>query len=124
MSQMKTESLACGLAEELSKTGIPFWADAWENNPPANYGVVELTGQENADWADGRMVDQSFQADITIYVAGCGTKWVRIIQDKLEAMDAGYSLPQRQWLPDIKKSAWTWKASFLAPLEWEETAEV
>ena len=48
MIQMKTVSLACRLAEELSETGIPFRVDAWENNPPANYGVVELTGQEKA----------------------------------------------------------------------------
>ena len=124
MSQMKTVNLIDLLAKKLSETGVPFRADSWENNPPVNYGVVELAGQNNADWADGHMTDQAFTAEITLYVAGTSMKWGDRIQAVLEAMDAGYSLPRRQWLPDIKKSAWTWKASFLAPLEWEETAEV
>ena len=96
MIQIKTVSLADRLAEELSKTGLPFRVDTWENKAPSNYGVVELTGQNNADWADGVMVDQAFQAEITIYVAGSSMKWIGMIQDKLAAMDAGYSLPQRQ----------------------------
>lgn len=123
MIQIKTVSLADRLAEELSKTGLPFRVDAWENKAPNNYGVVELTGQNNADWADGVMVDQAFQAEITIYVAGSSMKWIGMIQDKLAAMDAGYSLPQRQWLPDIKKTAWTWRATFFGPAEWEEITE-
>ena len=124
MIQIKTVSLAYRLAEELSKTGVPFRADAWENNPPPNYGVVEVTGQNNADWADGRMVDQTFQADITIYVTCGSVNWVNRIQNMLEELDAGYSLIQHQWLPDIRKTAWTWRASFFAPMEWEEAMEV
>ena len=124
MIRMKTVGLACRLAEELSKTGIPFRVDAWENNPPANYGVIELVGQNNSEWADDRMVDQSYQAEITIYVADSSMKWIEIIQEKLESLDAGYSLPQHQWLPDIRKTAWVWRASFFGPVEWKEIVEV
>ena len=39
------------------------------------------------------------------------------VQKVLEIMDAGYSLPERKWLPDIEKTAWTWRAVFFAPIE-------
>ena len=69
------------------------------------------------------MVDQAFQAEITLYASCGGAKWVELIQTRLEALDAGYSLPRRQWLPDIRKTAWTWRATFFGPAEWEEETE-
>lgn len=126
MSRIKTEtvSLTDRLAAELSKTGIPFRVDAWKNEAPNSYGVVELEGQNGGEWADGRMIDQAFTVDVTIYVAGDSMKWIDKIQSKLEELDAGYSLPERRWLPDIKKTAWAWKATFYGPMEWTEIVEV
>lgn len=126
MSRVKIETVALPdrLAEELSKTGVPFRADAWKNEAPNSYGVVEITGQDKGEWADGRMIDQTFTAEITLYVSGSSMKWVQKIQEKLEAMDEGYTLPLRQWLPDIKKVAWVWRATFYTPLEWTEPKEV
>ena len=125
MSRIKTEtvSLTERLAEELSKTGIPFRVDAWKNEAPNSYGVVELTGQNGGEWADGRMIDQAFTAEVTLYVAGNSAKWIDAIQSKLEELDAGYSLPERRWLPDIKKTAWVWRATFYGPMEWTEFVE-
>ena len=122
--ELKTENLPDKLAEELSKTGIPFRVDAWKNEAPNSYGVVEMTGQDKGEWADSHMIDQTFQAEITLYVAGGSMKWVQVIQEKLEAMDAGYSLPERRWLPDIKKTAWIWKATFYGLMEWVSPVEV
>lgn len=120
MIRQKTVSLPDRLAEKLSEIGIPFRVDAWKNEAPSNYGVVEVTGQNNAEWADGRMIDQAFTVDVAIYVAGSGLKWLEAVQRKLEAMEAGYSLPERRWLPDIKKTEWLWRATFFAPMEWAE----
>jgi hypothetical protein len=122
--QMVTVNLPDRLAEKLSTTGVPFRADAWKNEAPNSYGVVEITGQDKGEWADGHMIDQTFRAEITLYVAGNSMKWVHRIQEKLEEMDAGYSIPERRWLPDIKKTAWVWQATFYCPLEWAEPAEV
>lgn len=121
--QMVTVNLPDRLAEKLSATGVPFRADAWKNEAPNSYGVVEITGQDKGEWADGHMIDQTFRAEITLYAAGNSMKWVHRIQEKLEEMDAGYSLPERKWLPDIKKTAWVWLASFDGPLEWQEPVE-
>ena len=33
--------------------GIEFAKDAWVNEAPANYGVVELSGEARQLWADG-----------------------------------------------------------------------
>ncbi len=120
----KTTTLDNKLAAELSKTGIPFQADSWENEAPNNYGVVEITGQDKGEWADGHMIDQTFTAEITLYVTGNSAKWLQKVQEKLEEMEAGYSLPERKWLPDIRKTRWIWKASFYLPLEWAELVEV
>lgn len=105
------------LAAELSRIGVPFRADAWKNKAPDDYGVVEITGQDSGEWADDEMIDQTFAATITIYVTGNSMKWPRLVQERLAAMDAGYSLQGRKWLPDIQRTAWTWRASFYAPLE-------
>lgn len=125
MSRIKqqTVSLSDRLAEKLSETGIPFRVDAWKNEAPNNYGVVVLNGQNNGEWADGHMIDQAFTVEVYLYVSGNSMKWINAVQEKLEAMDAGYALPVRQWLPDTKKTMWMWKATFYGPMEWTEIVE-
>ena len=93
MPQTITVSLIDLLAEKLSETGVPFRADSWENNPPVNYGVVELAGENNAEWADGHMTDQAFTVEITLYVAGSSMKWADRIQAVLEAMEEDSCVP-------------------------------
>lgn len=118
MSEYKLiDDLARLLTEE---TGVPFQVDAWKNKAPSNYGVVEMTGQNSAEWADGHMIDQAFTVEITLYVTGSSARWISQVQAVLQALDAGYGLPERKWLPDIEKTAWTWKATFYGPLEQPE----
>ena len=110
-------NLIDALAEALTaETGVQFRVDAWKNKAPANYGVVELTGQNNAEWADGHMIDQAFTVEITLYVTGSNALWIEQVQEVLEDFDAGYGLPERRWLPDIEKTAWVWKANFYGPV--------
>ena len=120
----KTTTLSDKLAEELSKIGVQFRVDSWKNEAPNNYGVVEMVGQDKGEWADGHMIDQTFTVEITLYVGGGSVKWVQAVQEKLEAMDAGYTLPERRWLPDIKKTMWFWKATFYGPFEWSTVVAV
>ena len=118
MDEVIGYNLVDDLAERLSEqTGVPFRVDAWKNQAPSNYGVVELTGQNAAEWADGHMIDQAFTVEITLYVSGKRANWIHEVQKVLEIMDAGYSLPERKWLPDIEKTAWTWRAVFFSPIE-------
>ena len=123
MTEGAQENLLDRLAEKLSETGIPFKVDAWENNPPLHYGVVELTGQNSAEWADGHMIDQAFEVEVTLYLASRSRKWIDSVQDTLETMDAGYSLTRSQWLPDLRKTAYTWRVSFFGPIEWTGSEE-
>lgn len=124
MIEIQEKTLAEQLVELLSKTGLPFAEDGWENKAPDDYGVVEVTGEETGEWADGHMIDESFAAVITIYVTGNSARWVDRIQRILEAIDAGYSMPERKYLPDIKKVSWKWKANLYSPIEWPEAVEV
>lgn len=100
-------------------TGISFAVDAWKNQAPTDYGVVELTGEDRGEWADGRMIDQSFTVQITIYVAGSSQKWKDKVQGALEAIDAGYKLLQHAYLADIERNCWQWTATVYDPITWD-----
>lgn len=95
--------------------GIEFTEDAWVDKAPNNYGVVELTGEAGNDYADGIKVGQSMAIRITIYVTGGSHRWIRAVQEVLSAMKLGYTLPQREYLQDIKKVQWTWLTRIRMP---------
>ena len=97
-------------------TGIEFARDAWENMAPENYGVVELTGQTDAVWADGHMVEQSYAAHITIYVTGGEDTWLKAVQDKLDEADIPYRFPTRNYEYDIGKVSWQWDITLYGQL--------
>lgn len=99
--------------------GIVFERDAWDNKTPINFGVVELTGQNNALWADDGMAIQSFGLRITVYVKGDDDSWVQRVQEKLAGMDLSYSLPTRAYDYDIDAVEWQWTAWIYGPLEVE-----
>ena len=103
--------------------GITFVRDAWENKAPEDYGVVELTGQSDALWADNRMVEQTFRLTVHLYAKDGSNAWIRKIQEKLAEATDGYSLPAHEFLFDIGKNHWSWNASIIGPLQWEETPE-
>ena len=99
-------------------SGIAFVEDAWVEKAPDNYGVVELTGQNASEYADGKLLDQGFSVRITIYVTGGSHSWVEAVQDVLTAQDVGFSLPTREYLQDINKVSWVWNCSILGPVEY------
>ena len=99
-------------------SGIAFVEDAWVEKAPDNYGVVELTGQNASEYADGKLLDQGFSVRITIYVTGGSHSWVEAVQDVLTAQDVGFSLPTREYIQDINKVSWVWNCSILGPVEY------
>ena len=101
-------------------SGIAWVRDAWENKAPDNYGVVELTGQSNAMWADNRMTEQVFQLTVHLYVDGGSDEWVGKVQEKLATACDGYSLPAHEFAFDIAKNHWTWNCQIIGPILWEE----
>lgn len=97
-------------------SGIEFVRDAWINDAPDNYGVLELTGQNNSQWADGHLVDQSFGLQITIYVKDGSDIWVDSVQGVLDAQDLAYGMPRREYDYGGDAVMWQWTATFYGPL--------
>lgn len=103
--------------------GLDFVEDAWIEKAPQNYGVVELTGQTGAEYADGNLLDQAFGVRITIYVSGGSHTWVEAVQAKLLAADIGFSMPTREYVQSINKVSWVWNCTVLGPIEFDVEAE-
>jgi len=96
--------------------GINFMEDAWIEKAPANYGVVEVTGEIGGDHADGRKVAQAVNVRITIYVSGGSHAWLAAVQSVLDAQKLPYTFPQREYLQDIHKVTWVWNTRMRTPL--------
>ena len=100
--------------------GITFVRDAWENKAPDDYGVVVLTGQSNALWADNKMVAQTFSLEVHLYANDGGNQWISKIQEKLAEACDWYNMPTHEFAYEIGKNHWTWNAFIIGPLQWEE----
>ena len=99
--------------------GITFVRDAWENKAPEDYGVVELTDQSNALYADNHMVAQEFRMTVHLYAKDGNNAWISKNQEKLNDATDGYSMGPHEYLLDINKNHWTWYAFLIAPMQWE-----
>lgn len=97
-------------------SGVEFVRDAWINDAPDNYGVLELTGQNNAQWADGHLVDQSFGLQITIYVKDGSDIWADSVQGVLEDQELAYGMPRREYDYGGDSVMWQWTATYYGPL--------
>ena len=89
--------------------GIEFAEDAWEEKAPNNYGVVELMGEAGNDYADGKRIAKGYLVAITIYVTGGSHGWIEQVENVLDALQLPHTLPQREFLFDIKKVSWRWQ---------------
>ena len=96
--------------------GIEFVRDAWINDAPENYGVLELTGQNASQWADGHLAEQAFALLITIYVKDGSDTWVDAVQSVLAALDLSYGLPRREYDYGSDAVMWQWTAMWYGPL--------
>lgn len=109
------------LVQQLNTiSGLSFVRDAWENKAPENYGVVEMTGQVGGIWADGHLIEQSFAIQVSLYVKDGSDTWVDMVQDILEEncddLEYVYSMPQREFLQDVRYVRWSWNLQMDGPL--------
>ena len=116
-----TRDAADILVEQLNTIeGIAFVRDAWENKAPDDYGVVEMSEQNNALYADNHMVAQEFRLTVHLYAEDGSNAWIRLIQEKLDEATDGYRMGVHEYLYDISKNHWTWQVYMIGPLQWEE----
>jgi len=103
--------------------GVPevtFERDALETDRPEDWGAVELTGEDESDWADGVMTDQALSVDVWVCLSGRGSAVKRKVQRALQRFcaeqDAGWRLVSRNYIYDLDKVVWRWHVSLWAPL--------
>lgn len=115
------------LITELNKLdGIEFAKDAWVNEAPDVYGVVELSNSARQLWADGHLLDTIWSVIVTAYVADDDNSWPDKIQQKLEALEADgrFDLTgtnTRSFDYETGKVRWQWILMMYGPLTWTET---
>ena len=105
-------------------TDVTFERDVLETNRPEDWAAVELTGQDEAEWADGALIDQSLIIDIWVCVSDRGSGIKRKVQDVLKAFCAawqtGWRLVSRNYIYDLDKVIWRWTVNVWAPLAEDE----
>ena len=120
--------LITGKLNEL--TGIEFARDAWENKAPDQYGVVTLGMEPIAQYADGHLVDETYQCTVDMYTIGSSDEWPALVREKLDELDELYDwldlscrMTARAYLFDIDKVQWTFAVRFHGPLTRTLTVE-
>lgn len=103
--------------------GIEFARDAWENEAPDQYGVVEMSGVPTVYYADGHPTDCIYQVLVTLYVTGANDEWAGKVTEKLMALesanpwlDLSCRLTEHTYLFDINKVRWAFSVRVWAPL--------
>ena len=99
---------------------VTFERDVLETDRPEDWGAAELTGEEDSDWADGIMTDQTLAVDVWVCLSGRGSRIKRKVQAVLRAFcaehDGGWTLVSRNYIYDLDKVVWRWRVSLWAPL--------
>ena len=109
--------------------GITFSRDVLETNRPEDWGALELTGDDNCDWADGGMVEQEVGADLWVCVSDKGSRTKRQVQKVLRdfakehGSDMGWRFKARNYLYDLEKVMWRWAIYLMCPLAEDEPEE-
>ena len=108
-------------------TDVTFERDVLETNRPEDWAAVELTGQDEAEWADGILIDQSLVIDIWVCVSDRGSGIKRKVQTVLKAFCAawqtGWRMVSRNYIYDLDKVIWRWQVSIEGPLTYPEEEE-
>ena len=103
--------------------GVTFDRDVLETNRPEDWGAVELTGQGDSEWADGKLIEQALTADVWVCQNGRGSALKRQVQAVLEAffdgVEGGWTLKSRNYLYDLDKVVWRWIVTIVGPLNRE-----
>lgn len=113
-----TVDVADRLVDSLNEIeGLAFVRDArTENEPERNYGIVRLTGENTAVWADDVMVEQAFGLAVNVFVKDERAEWLSQIQAKLEAADLFYRFTVRNYHVETDAVEWEWTATHYGPL--------
>lgn len=101
-------------------TGVIFDRDLIDTNRPGNWGSVFLAGQDDADWADGHLIDQVLAVDVWAIVSDRGSGVKRAVQAVLkqfcEDHGIGWRFMSRTYAADLDKFEWRWSLSVDGPL--------
>lgn len=104
--------------------GVTFDRDVLETDRPEDWGAVELTAEDDSEWADGNMIDQVLAADVWLCSGNHGSRIKRKVQAVLRRFgaeyDAGWKLISRNYIYDLDKIVWHWRVTMWAPLEEDE----
>lgn len=121
----RTDRIDVIIAKLNEIDGVEFARDAWENQAPENYGVVELSGEARQLWGDGHLLDSIWTAYVTLYVTGDDDTWPETVQAKLEELeesglfDLTYTIT-REYDYQIDKVRWRWTLLMTGGLTWTE----
>lgn len=100
--------------------GITFDRDVLDTNRPEDWGAVELSGEDDGEWADGTLIDQALTVEVWVCVSDRGSRVKRQVQTVLKAFCAeilaGWKLVTRAYLYDLDKVMWRWTVSIDGPL--------
>lgn len=103
---------------------VTFDRDVLDTDRPDDWAAVELTGQSDSEWADGRLIEQELTVDIWVCVTSRGSQVKRDVQRVLRAFGAvhciGWRLATRAYLYDLNKVMWRWIVTIYAPLADED----
>ena len=101
--------------------GVIFDRDVLETNRPDDWGAVEMTGDGGAEWADGKLIDQTVALDIWVCVSERGSRIRTEVQDVLQAFaddhEIGWKFLSRNYLYDLDKVMWRWTVTLWGPIE-------
>lgn len=110
------------ITAKLSETGIPFVRDAWENEAPEEYGVVELKNSPRYAVGDGEVLDEVYTLTVTMYVNGPADTWPVTVREALESLETANGLDivchlsDRRYLYDMNRVQWVFALQVLGPL--------
>ena len=111
-----------GLIDELNAgvDGITFERDVLETNRPEDWGAVELVGQADGEWADGRMIDQTLTVDIWVCLADRGSGIREAVQRVLRSFgtlhEMTWRLVSRNYMYDLDRVVWRWTVTMEEPI--------
>lgn len=100
--------------------GVIFDRDVIDTNRPGDWGSVFLNGEDEAEWADGRMIDQALGVDVWAIVSDRGSGVKRMVQAVLarfcEEFDIGWRFVSRTYAADLNRFEWRWSLTVYGPL--------
>lgn len=100
--------------------GVIFDRDLIDTNRPGDWGAVFLGGEDDAEWADGHMVDQNLAIRVWAVVSDRGSGVKRQVQAVLKSFcdtwRTGWRFVSRTYASDLDKFEWCWEISVEGPL--------